>query len=385
MPSSNSSKNAEYQRKHRENLKLKYGDNYIRIMREKKQKYNAPGFIKSLIRNDFDFPDVPFNNDFKIYTTVKPKATNVFSENTIKIYISNLRSFLKLYNKVIPDLVIEELKLFFNKDEECNITLITYYFSFLENDPELAIQKIFKESSNYKNIIKAITTFSSISEFFDRTYSAFSLRNIEEIQETKREYNQNILNDIDKNKIIDLSYETIKKHLDSLDDMEEKLIFALYTLQPPRRLDYNRMKINYTEETAPTRDNTYNVIKASFTFYKYKTFNYYDIQCVDVNDELNIIINDWIAYQKANNKVDTKKWRCETFPSITTVKLQKIFKKLYDVDNISINWIRKSYLTGLNNSGKFASMTETERNDLAYKMAHSRNTQNIYVLINESE
>lgn len=390
MPSSTKSMNAEYQRLHREKLKLKYGENYNRIIREQKQKYNQPAYLKSYINDDFDFPNVPFNKDFKIYKSdIEPKATKIFAESTIKMYISNFRTFLKLYKKVIPDMIVDELKLYFNKDEECNLILIIYYFSFIENDPEAALQKIFKESSNYKNLIKAITTFSSISDLFKRTYSAFSLCNVEEIEETKRDYNDNILNDIDKDKIIDLSYETIKKHLDSLDDMEEKLIFALYTLQPPRRLDYHRMNINYKDEPAPTRDNWYNVINGNdnpyFTFYKYKTFKFYNIQCIDVNEELNKIIMDWIAYEKANNKVDTKRWRCETFPSITTVKIQKIFKKLYGVDNISINWIRKSYLSGLNDSGKFAKMTETERRDLAYNMAHSRETQNIYVLINESE
>ena len=129
MPSPSSTANAEYQRLHREKLKLKYGENYNRILREKKQKYNQPKYIKSAINEDFNSPIVPFNNEFKIYQgDMTPKNTFNLTDSTIKMYISNLRSFLKLYHKIIPDLIIDELYLYFIRDIKCDFKLINYYF-----------------------------------------------------------------------------------------------------------------------------------------------------------------------------------------------------------------------------------------------------------------
>jgi len=329
----------------------------------------------------YEIPSIAFNKELKIYKEIKPK-NSVLSDNTINNYIANIKHFCsKIYNLKIPDLVLKNLKLYFKRDKDTNYPLIFHYFSFIENDPELAIQNIFKQNiSDKKNIIKTITTLSSSSSYFKRTYSSFSLRNLDLIQDTKEKYNNNILNSA---KIIDLSYDTIKKHLDSLTKLEDKLIFALYTLHPPRRLEYHKMKIVKDEigkDVDTDNDNYYKYNETdpcTFNFNNYKTFKTYNRQIIQVCDELNDIILKWIDYKLKRNPCKEK---C-IFPSITGNKIKKIFKKLYDVDDISVNWIRKSYLSGLNNTQKLSNMTEKERNKIASMMAHSRATQNIYILV----
>jgi hypothetical protein len=58
------------------------------------------------------------------------------------------------------------------------------------------------------------------------------------IQE-KREENK--LDDYEKDKIIDLDRDVILKKLELLPNIKDKLIFAVYTLQPARRLDWRHV------------------------------------------------------------------------------------------------------------------------------------------------
>ena len=61
-----------------------------------------------------------------------------------------------------------------------------------------------------------------------------------EIQEQRDE---NTLTDEEKTKIINFDRLTIISNMEKITNLKEKLIFALYTLQPPRRLEYRKVKL----------------------------------------------------------------------------------------------------------------------------------------------
>ncbi len=60
--------------------------------------------------------------------------------------------------------------------------------------------------------------------------------NINKAIQDKRGENQ--LEEYEKDKMFDLFRNVILKHLNSLSDIKDQLVFAVYTLQPARRLDW---------------------------------------------------------------------------------------------------------------------------------------------------
>ena len=65
---------------------------------------------------------------------------------------------------------------------------------------------------------------------------------------------ENKLHEYEKDKIIDLDRSLILKHLNSWTNIRDRLIFALYTLKPARRLDW-RLTVLTTETDEKKLDN----------------------------------------------------------------------------------------------------------------------------------
>jgi hypothetical protein len=201
------------------------------------------------------------------------------------------------------------------------------------------------------------------------TYALFSKYNIDEINKYKHERYNNVLND--KIIIIDMSPNTYQNNVKKLINSNDVLIYSLYFILPPRRLDYSKMIIDYNDDIDNNTDNIFNIKNKTFIFNKYKTFKTYGKQIININDELFNIIIDWI--KKNNNPI--------SFPLIDTKTINRVFKQTNGIDNISVDIIRYSYLTYLNSSHLINKMSETERKQIAYIMAHSREEQNMYIKV----
>lgn len=314
-------------------------------------------------------PIVEVNEEIEIEkTNIKPLKTKNLQDSTINTYIKSIEKIVNLYDCQMVEMVKEELYKVFKNQKGKKLKFINDYFQFIENDPNKCFNLIKDKIEGTKDILYAsITSLSSRLKNMKKTYNLFSVINRDKIKE---EYKKDLDNKkTESDIIINLDSDLIKSKLDSFEN-NNKLIFALYTLIPPRRLDYSNMKISYTG-TYDTNGNYYDFVNKKFIFNDYKTKRHYGQIIADIPSSLIDIIDNWCELNKDLN----------TFPTITPYIINKIFKMVFDIKNISVNCLRHSYLTKLNNDGILSKMTETERHKLALDMMHSRNKQNIYIKI----
>jgi hypothetical protein len=384
----------ERERKAKYRLKKKTEMEAIKKDEEKKKPKVKVSNIK--VNDKIISRPVIAKKDIKLDTVdIKPKKTVILADNTIKAYLSSLRVVIRFYGIEVPEIIVSNVKLMLEQ-KDYDIKTLEFYFKFIENDPELLLKKIYDYNKSIHNLIKFVTVLSSRIRTLSNTYKIFSIKNLDEINKYKKNRDNNTKpddkidiikediydddkkdDDIKKSKknkdvIFDTTYETYKKNLEKLENCNEILIFSLYLLTPPRRLEYNKMNILYKiEDNNDNKKNYYDIINSTFIFNVYKTVKTYKQQIIDIPNELNDIIVNWI---KCNNYP-------EEFPFINTTVLNRIFKKTYNIDGISVDNIRKSFLTNLNDNGILSKMTELQRKTLAYSMAHSREEQNTYIKV----
>ena len=117
----------------------------------------------------------------------------------------------------------------------------------------------------------------------------------------------NELDEADFNKIIDLDKPTISSNISKLKKKDDVLIYALYTLQPARRLDYIYVKITTETDINKLNDPSANYLMISshphkFVFNNYKTYKKYGQQVLPVQDkDLDNIIDHYINEKNLRN------------------------------------------------------------------------------------
>lgn len=156
------------------------------------------------------------------------------------------------------------------------------------------------------------------------------------------------------------------------------MIISLYTMLPPRRLEYSNMvlitpKIYKTKSEEDLDNNIYLIFgrsKAFIHFAKYKVKSKTDQnEIVNVPQELFKIMKDFIKnYGVTKNDYFFKTIKGSPFSS-------NLFgKELKKIKNININLLRKSYLSNKYGSGIL------QQNEDARRMNHSKNVQQtVYV------
>jgi hypothetical protein len=155
----------------------------------------------------------------------------------------------------------------------------------------------------------------------------------------------------------------------SKQQQQDYLILSLYTLTPPRRnKDYIYMKVikNYNDELSYE----YNYYDGSkFYFNNYKTNKKYKQQIVDVPNELQTIINNYIKDQKINDNdfllTNGNNEDLTTHTNIMTNILNRIFKS-----KVGSSMLRRSFLTN-----KYGN-TKNELNNDTIAMGTSLGTAN---------
>jgi hypothetical protein len=155
----------------------------------------------------------------------------------------------------------------------------------------------------------------------------------------------------------------------SKQQQQDYLILSLYTLTPPRRnKDYIYMKVikNYDDELSYE----YNYYDGSkFYFNNYKTNKKYKQPIVDVPNELQTIINNYIKDQKINDNdfllTNGNNEDLTTHTNIMTNILNRIFKS-----KVGSSMLRRSFLTN-----KYGNTNEQLKADTA-NMGTSTQTAN---------
>lgn len=272
-----------------------------------------------------------------IINTIKKNRPKI-SESSIRTYNSILTN---LYKKMNPSADIET----------CNPTW------FLEKQNEILSYLKDMNPKDRKLRLSALVVISDGDKTISNKYRSQMLTDIQkynvELKEQKKSDKQEkawISTDeiykILENLKNQTSYIT-KKEPGSLnkkefDEFQNYLILALYTYNPPRRLEYTEMKMNLGRAIEPTEaEGKYNFIKnKKFHFVTYKTSKNYGEQIVNINPKLYYIIRLW---KKLN---PDREWLLSTFdgkkltPSMLTQRLNKIFGK-----KISVNMLRHIFIS----------------------------------------
>ena len=340
--------------------KTRYTEEYKQYRRD---------YMKAYRKRNKSLNDTPHNPLWK------KKGERIFSDNTKKQYIRTiLRIHQKLQVNIHRDLEETLEGLFSNKEITDNTTkYIKKQLSYIFNrNFTTTMKELYPNKTSLKIMLIPFTTLASFfnDERFKKLYNHLSSFIIDLNKEYEVERDDNELNDEDKDKIItDYSEETLLSHIEKLKKPIDKVIFGVYTLIPPRRLEYNKVFIA-TETSYRTNklnnDNNY-IIKSKGKFIKfvwndYKTARAYGRVEVVIPDILEAIISDYVK----KNKLKTGDILIPISRTNFTRYIVKVFKEVYK-SNMSVRFLRMSYATYISK----LDISNNEKNKLCISMGHS--------------
>lgn len=301
--------------------------------------------------------------------------------STIDDYITKANIINKLFNKRnLPAEVKAELKKLLNDNKNIDEDLILNEMTYINDNIADTIDKLRNHYTNdnsfkaYTNILTVIAShLKTINKSIHQTLTKTGIYINKKVQEQREE---NILDEKDYDKIIDLDNTTIIKNISKLPRIEDVLIYTLYTLQPARRLDYRNVKITNETNLDKLKDPSTNYLIVStspykFVFNDYKTYKIYGQQEIPVEDKtLNIIIGEYINDNKLKNGdylFSLLRDKREVIKQpVFSKKISEVFLKVYGVP-ISVRYLRMSWSTYFYMKNPSARQIK----DFAYKMAHS--------------
>ena len=321
----------------------------------------------------------------------KKKESEVGKEVWIKRRERPLsESTKKQYIKVILR-VHQEFPYFLNRDMEENLDYILSgndlgdeHYKFIKKRMAYVNKKHFIKEMEKRYLNKTslkvylipytvLMSFLSKENYFYNKYDFLSKYIINLNKEYEAERDNNTVDDKDKDKIItDYDEESLYGNLDKLGTPIKKVIYGIYTLIPPRRLEYNKMVLSAISEKR-NNDTNYLVLRnkepIKFIFNDYKTAKAYGEIHVPIPERLRPIIRD---YLKKN-----KKKRGENFLDLNTNQFIKLIKETFkDVygEEMTVRWLRMSYATYLDS----LDLSNNEKQKIAIKMGHNRDQSSKY-------
>ncbi len=161
-----------------------------------------------------------------------------------------------------------------------------------------------------------------------------------------------------------------------LNIIQSYLVIALYTLQPPVRLNYSDMKIIKNEDQIEEGKNyllNKSRNKKQFIFQDYKTSKKHGKIIQPINKELNTIINKWLKVNKTDNFLIDQKGH-----PMNSNQLGKFITKAFDFTGkkITLNLLRHVYI-----SENIDLEAIKKGQQLAKDMHHSPQLQEMYAKV----
>jgi len=321
---------------------------------------------------------------------LRQQRDQTLKEGTLNDYLRKSNTIQqKFKSKDLSKQALKELEKLFKDDPTADERLILKemdYLADVENTLH-TLQGIYNNPKSLKSYINVLVVITSHLKDFRDIHQRLTRINIEINKRIQDKRDDNELLDDEREKIIPLDKPTILKGLNKLQDMREKLIFALYTLQPCRRLDYRFMKITKETDVDKLEDkyDNYLIITPPYTFVfnNYKTYDKYGQQVIPVmSDELSNLITKYINYYKLKSgdyligqTTDKKKAIAE---SNFSNKITQVFKKVYGI-HTSLDYIRKSHIIDFYD--KPGKLSNNDKKKFAELMSHSKDEQEKYYKI----
>jgi len=297
--------------------------------------------------------------------------------STIEAYINQANIIHKLFlNKPLSQTVKNELKKLIDNNEFDEKAILEEMI-YIKKDIKPTLERLrekYQNDNTYKTYINILVVITSHIKSLYETYQLLSKMNIQTNKQIQGKREENILDEKDEGKIISLDPIDISSNLAKIKKIDDKLIYALYTLFPARRLEWRLVKL--TDETNLDKlDNNINylILKPKgkvIVFNEYKTKKKYKQQIFDIPKDLNMIMNEYISEYQLNINdylfpLGRDKREVIRQPNFSS-KVSNVFKKIYN-RAITIRHLRMSWASNLHK--KNPSLKQI--NELANTMAHS--------------
>ena len=265
-------------------------------------------------------------------------------------------------------------------DVKGDIKYINKEMSFLQEYNIISfvnkLHSYYPKVTTFYTMIRPFTNLLARLPTFNVSYQQLSAISNKAREDYNDEKDKNAVDEEDVGKIFSFEPKDVKYHIDTLlTNDRDKALASVYALQPPRRLDFQYMRITENNPNVLT-DKNYNYLVISggeptkFVYNNYKTYNTYKQQIIDVNNDIIPYLKNYIKsanllpeqylFGSNNNTEQTK-----NFGS----KLRDVFFKMYG-ENITSTWIRISASTWINGNKNKKSLAI--RKKFAENMAHSR-------------
>lgn len=194
-----------------------------------------------------------------------------------------------------------------------------------------------------------------------------------------RKVNRNYRNELKERKVFQKEPDKITNK--EFDLLQKWVVSGLYVLDdnPPLRNDYIMDVIKYTDyqklTEAQKKEKNYLVIKSRnnkfFSLGEYKTSGKYGTKEIEVGKKLNSMLNVWLKFNTSGHLLLNSKKEPMTANGLTKY-LNKTFEPS-GKSNISSSLIRHIFITE-----KIGGPTLKEKQEIADKMGHSVNQQELY-------
>jgi hypothetical protein len=250
------------------------------------------------------------------------------------------------------------------------------------------VQNYYPKATSFNTMIIPFVNILARLESHNKEYQQLTVIAKGAAKEYSDERDENAVNEEDAGKIFSFEPEDVKYHIDNfLTNDRDKALAAVYALQPPRRLDFQYLRITEDDPSVLT-DKNYNYLVVSggeptkFVYNNYKTYKTYKQQVFDVDADIIPYLKNHIKSAKLLPIIGQGKY---LFGSNNDTqqnsnfgnKLKDVFYTMYG-EEITSRWIRASAATWINGgSGKNKKSLEV-RKKFAEKMAHSRELSEQY-------
>jgi integrase len=246
------------------------------------------------------------------------------------------------------------------------------------------VSKFIDTSIVWKSDESKIQQFQSLASIlkvikdYDKEYKFYSKRSIKMRNKKTTIDDDNLLTEHEEKNMV--PWKEIKKIQPK--DVRDAALIGIYTLIPPRRLDYRLMRIT-DHDTGLDDDYNYVVLNkrnnpTKFIFTNYKTSSTFGKQEFPVPRALASVLKTYIEGNGfAINDYLFGKSPTEPYKSFST-QVSEVFKK-YTSKSISVNMLRHSYITWFLQK---KNLSLTDKKIVATAMGHSITMQDKYNRIN---
>ena len=170
--------------------------------------------------------------------------------STLEAYINQANIINKLFlNQPLTPKVKGELKKLFDSnpfDEKEILAEMTYINKDIKPTLE-RIREKYQNDNTYKTYINILVVITSHIKSLYETYQLLTKMNIQQNKQIQQKREENVLDEKDEGKIISLEPTDVSSNIAKIKNLDDKLIYALYTLFPARRLEWRLIKL--TNET----------------------------------------------------------------------------------------------------------------------------------------